>query len=239
MDSDTGAYPYPPDGGGHHGVLMFVVVVLLAAILAAGAALGMYLARQGEAARRKAIRQSIFDAVRKPLERAVHAKGTGGPEVIIAARELVEVMTIYLGPLFVAGRPISGSIDQINRALKGKIMDAAKSAPPPPPPQPTLAASTTSKEQGTTTVITPSVVTNINVTPNGQDQHGKPEAPPKPVERDMTVPEQINEVGKAVESLNQFWKFATVDAFLDAAQKALLDVRPVETKDDHGGGHGH
>jgi len=236
MDSDTGAYPYPPEAGGHHAVLIFALFVGVLVILAVGAAIGWYAARQVQAARRMTVRKTIYDAVRKPLDKAVHAKGTGGPEVIIASRELAEVLTRQLGPLFAAGRPISGPIDQINRALKGKMPDTAK--PAAPLPQATHTASTTSKEQGSTTVITPSVVTNINVTPGGQDANGKSDAS-KPGERDMTVPEQINELGKAVESLNQTWKFATIDALLTAALDTLLEVKPVEDKEDRKDGHGH
>jgi len=235
MDSDTSGYPYPPDGGGHHGVLMFVVVVLLAAVLAAGAALGMYLSRQREAVQRAAIRRSIYKAVRKQLDKALQARG---PELVIACRQLMKVTTTHLGPLFGAGRPMSGPIDLINRALNGKITDTAKPAPPPTPQPVTHAASTHAQEQGKTTVITPSVVTNINVTP-AQDSHGKPDAPPKPAERDMTVPEQLEELGKAVEALNRAWQEDAVDAFLAAAQKALLDAKPADDHDDHGGGHGH
>jgi hypothetical protein len=235
MDSDTGAYPYPPDQGGHHAVLVFILVVVLAAILAAGAVLGMYLSRQNEAAQRATIRKSIYKSVRKALDKALQARG---PELVIAARQLMKVTTQHLGPLFGAGRPISGPIDLINRALNGKIMDTAKPAPPAPQPV-THAASTHAQEQGKTTVVTPSVITNINVTPNGHGADGKHEAPPKPTERDMTVPEQLEELGKAVEALNRAWQPDAVDAFLAAAQKALLDAKPVEEKDDHGGGHGH
>jgi len=234
MDSDAGGYPSPPEAGGHDAVLMFIAVVVLAAILAAGAALGMYLSKQRDAAQRAALRKSIYKSVRKALDKALHARG---PELVIACRHLIKVTTLHLGPLFAAGRPMSGPIDMISRALNGKIMDTAKPAPPPPPV--THAASTHTQEQGKTTVVTPSVITNINVTPGGHDSHGKPDAPPKPAERDMTVPEQHEELGKAVEALNRAWQPDTVDAFLIAAQKALLDAKPIEDRDDHGGGHGH
>ena len=235
MDSDAAAYPYPPEGG-HHLVLAFIVVLVLAAVLAAGAGMGLYAAKQREDAKRKAIRKSIYKAVRKALDKALHARG---PELVIACRHLMKVTALHLGPMFGAGRPISGPIDQITRALNGKIMDAAKPAPPAATPQPAHAASTHAQEQGKTTVITPSVVTNINVTPNGHDGHGKTDAPPKPTERDMTVPEQHDELGKAVEALNRVWQEDTIDAFLAAAQKALLDVKPVDDKDDHKDDHGH
>ena len=55
----------------------------------------------------------------------------------------------------------------------------------------------------------------------------------------MTVPEQLEELGKAVEALNRAWQQDTVDAFLAAAQKALLDVKPVDDRDDHKEDHGH
>ena len=173
MDPDAGGYPNPPEAGGHHAVLVFVLVVVLAAILAAGAALGVYLSRQNEAAQRAAIRKSIYKAVRKQLDKALQARG---PELVIACRQLLKVTTLYLGPLFTAGKPMSGPIDLINRALNGKITDTAKPAPPAPTPV-THAASTHTKEQGSTTVVTPSVITNINVSP-AQDSHGKSDAPP-------------------------------------------------------------
>jgi hypothetical protein len=234
MDPDAGGYPNPPEAGGHSGFLIFVAVVVLAAILAAGAALGMYLAQQNQAVQRAALRKAIYKSVRKALDRALQARG---PELVIACRHLIKVATLHLGPLFAAGKPMSGPIDLINRALNGRITDAAKPAPPAPQPV-THAASTHAQEQGKTTVVTPSVITNINVTPNGHDGQGKPDAPPKPAERDMTVPEQLEELGKAVEALNRAWQADTVDAFLAAAQKALLDAKPIEEKDDHRDGHG-
>ena len=236
MDPDAGGYPNPPEAGDHHAVLMFVVVVLLAAVLAAGAALGLYIAKQQQAGQRAAIRKSIYKAIRKQLDKALQARG---PELVIACRQLLKVTNLHLGPLFTAGRPMSGPIDLINRALNGKIMDTAKPAPPPAPQPVTHAASTHAHEQGKTTVVTPSVITNINVTPNGHDGHGKADAPPKPAERDMTVPEQLEELGKAVEALNRAWQQDTVETFLAAAQTALLDAKPVDDHDDHKDDHGH
>lgn len=241
MDSDAGAYPYPPEQGGHHLILVIFLVLALAAILAAGAAMGLYAARQRGEMQRAAIRKAIYKAVRKALDAALQARG---PELVIAARRLIKVTTTHLGPLFAAGKPMSGPIDLINRALNGKIMDTAK--PGTPPPQPVHAPSAShpgpqgvsaSKDASTVVITPPATITNIHL--GGRGPEAKPEAPAKPAERDMTVPEQLEELGKAVEALNRAWQEDAVDAFLAAAQKALLDVRPVDDHDDHGGGHGH
>ncbi len=213
MDSDVGGYPYPPEPGGHHLLLFIILILVLLAFTGGGGGLGHYLASRRDARRRAAARKAIHKAVRRAIDKALKAREA---ELPMAARDLMKTASLYLGPMAEAGKPSFSAIDSVNKALAGRITDKPKPLEPEAKPAP--------KEAGSTVVFTPSV----NITLGGAP---KPE-PPKPAERDMTVPEQRAELTKAIEAFDRAWQPDKVEAFLSAAQTALLDVR--DDIDDQG-----
>jgi len=218
MDSDVGGYPYPPEPGGHHLVLFIILVLVLLAFTGGGGGLGHYVAGRRDAVRRAAARKAIYKAVRRAIDKALMAREA---ELPMAARDLMKTASLCLGPMAEAGKPSFSAIESVNRALAGKITDKPK----PPEPEVKLA-----KEAGSTVVFTPSVSFNLG---GAHEPASKPASePPKPTERDMTVPEQRAELTKAIEAFDRAWRPEQVEAFLAAAQAALLDVR--DEIDDHG-----
>jgi hypothetical protein len=243
MDSDAGGYPNPPEAGGHHGLLMFVLVVALAAILAAGAALGMYLAKQRDAGQRANVRKSIYKVVRRAIDKALQARG---PELLLAAATLVKVLTRHLSPFLGLGKPIFSAIEAVERALSGKAPGPPKApgAPSATPASSTASSTPSISKEGSTVVVTPSVVTNINlVSGSGSDGKSVAAQPPPPAMHDMTLPEQFDALTKAIDALDRAWQPEKVDAFLLAAQTALLEVHRDDDdlhevrggRDSHGG----
>ncbi len=227
MDPDSGGY-YPPDGGGHHaGLVIFIVLVLLVA-LGTGMMIGVYIARQQQAARRAASRRVIFEEVEKALKKALEKREE---ELMSAAKELIRVIMERLGPFVALGGPIFADIAALNKALTGKTSE--------PPPHgdhgkadhghEAAEASTAAAKVGSTVVLTPNVTTHIHLggeADKKKDDHAPPE---KPKERDMTLPQVYEAVGKAVEKFRNDWQREKVDTFLIAAQKALLEARPSES----------
>jgi len=217
MESDVGGYPYPSEPGGHHLVLFIILILVLLAFTGGGGGLGHYVAGRRDALRRAAARKAIYKAVRRAIDKALKAREA---ELPMAARELMKTASLYLGPMAEAGKPSFSAIDSVNKALAGRITDKPK------PPESEVKAA---KEAGSTVVFTPSVSINLG----GGEPASKPAPePPKSVERDMTVPEQRAELTKAIEAFDRAWQEDRVEAFLAAAQTALLDVR--EDIDDHG-----
>ena len=219
MDSDVGGYPYPPEPGGHHLALFIILILLLLVFTGGGGGLGHYVAGRRDAVRRAAARKAIYKAVRRAIDKALMAREA---ELPMAARELMKTASVYLGPMAETGKPSFSAIDSVNKALAGRITDKPK--PPEPDAKPGA------KEPASTVVFTPSVSINLGGAPELAIKPA-PE-PPKPVERDMTVPEQRAELTKAIEAFDRAWQPDKVEAFLAAAQTALLDVR--DDLDDHG-----
>jgi hypothetical protein len=236
MDSDAGGY-YPPDAGGHL-ILPFILLLLILFVIGGGGGwAGHYTASRGHESRRAAARRAIFKAVRRAIDKALKARDA---ELAIAARDLMKVTAQRLGPLADAGRPVFSAMDAVNKALAGKIMDTPK-VPPPPPPKPPAPAEekTTESASGGTVLYKPSLNFNFGGANESERKPDPPPAPPpKPVERDMTVPEQRAELTKAIEAFDRAWQADKVEAFLAAAQAALLDVDGPDdhADDDHGRG---
>ncbi len=221
MDSDVGGYPYPPEPGGHHLALFIILILVLLAFTGGGGGLGHYVAGRRDELRRAAARKAIYKAVRHAIDKALKAREA---ELPMAARELMKTASFYLGPMADTGKPSFSAIDSVNKALAGRITDKPK--PPELPPE----AKPAGKEAGSTVVFTPSVSISLG---GAHDRgHKLASEPPKPVERDMTVPEQRVELTKAIEAFDRAWQPEKVEAFLAAAQTALLDVR--DDIDDQG-----
>ena len=225
MDSDVGGYPYPPEPGGHHLALFIILILVLLAFTGGGGGLGHYVAGRRDELRRAVARKAIYKAVRRAIDKALKAREA---ELPMAGRDLMKAASLYLGPMAEAGKPSFSAIDSVNKALAGRITDKPK------PPEPSPEAKPAAKEAGSTVVFTPS----FSITLGGALEpatKSTPE-PPKPVERDMTVPEQRAELTKAIEAFDRAWQPDKVEAFLAAAQTALLDVR--DDIDDQGTGEG-
>jgi len=231
MDQDAGGY-YPPDGGGPHAGLIIVALLVLLLILGAGAMLGTYMAAQREAARRATSRRVIFEAVDKALKKALEKREE---ELMSAAKELIKVIMERLGPFVLLGGPIFADIAALNKALSGKTSE--------PLPHGEHgehavhggkadhghgAAETSAAKVGSTLVLTPNVTTHIHV--GGEAEKKKDDHAPaeKPKDRDMTMPQVYEAVGKAVDKFRNDWQKDKVETFLLAAQKALLEARPSE-----------
>jgi len=223
MDSDTGYYPYPPEGG-HHLLAWVAIIVLVLVFLSGGFGGGMFTTRRLHGGEREAARRTIYKAVRRAIDKALQARG---PELIIEARKLIKVTNQYLGPFLSMGKPVFSSVEAIDRALIGRTPDVPKpGAPAPaPPPQPaaTPQVATASKEGSTVFITPPTTITNIHL--GGPEPKAEPPPPPpKPGDRDMTLPEQLEALTKAIESLDRAWQPEKIGPFLEAAQNALLRI---------------
>jgi len=233
MDSDAGGY-YPPDGGGHHAGLVIVVLLVLLLAAGAGMALGVYLARQQMAARRASSRKVIFEEVNKALKTALEQREE---ELLRAAKELIRVIMDQLGPFVLLGGPIFADIGALNKALSGKTSEllphgdhGAHAADGGKADHGHAAETSTSAAKvGSTLVLTPNVTTHIHV--GGEAEKKKDDHAPaeKPKDRDMTMPQVYEAVGKAVEKFRNDWQKDKVETFLIAAQKALLEAKPSES----------
>jgi len=223
MDPDAGGY-YPPDGGGHHLGVFIVLLLIVLAIASASGWGGHRLAGSTHESRRATARKAIYKAIRRAIDKALKARDA---ELLIAARDLMRVTSQRLGPLADGGRPVFAAIDQVNKAMAGKITDKPKGPDPAPAHAETKPAE---KEAGGTVVFTPSL--NIHLGGAHAPAH-KPGPPEKPAERDMTVPEQLAELAKAVNAFDRAWQEDKVEAFLLAAQDALLDVGREDDEGHH------
>ncbi len=228
MDSDAGGYVYPPEGGGHHAGLIIIVLIVLTLALGAGAMLGAYMARQQAASRRALSRKVIFDDVNKALKKALEKRED---ELLGAAKDLIKVIMDRLGPFVLLGGPIFADIAALNKALSGKTAEPAghghgDHGAHGDHGHDKAESSTSAAKVGSTLVLTPNVTTHIHVggeADKKKDGHAPPE---KPKDRDMTMPEVYEAVGKAVEKFKNDWQREKVETFLTAAQKALLEAKP-------------
>ena len=243
MDSDAGSYGYPPDGGGggHHGGLIILLLFILLAIASASGWGGHWFARSGHDSRRAAARKAIYKSIRKALNKALHARGA---EQVIAATLLAKVVTERLRPFVQTGKPIFGAVGGIDKALSGKTPDIGGHGHDGGDGHGHggdhgSAAATIKAERpsASTLVVTPNVITNIHVggepDKKSEPEKKKDEHGDKPKERPMTIPEQYAAVGKAVEDFDKAWQERDVEAFLKAAQEALLDDTSEPEADDH------
>ena len=240
MDLDAGSYGYPPDGGGggHHVGVIIVLLLVLLAIAGASGWGGHWFARSSHDSRRAAARKAIYKSIRSALNKALHARGA---EQVIAATVLSKVVTERLRPFLLTGRPIFGAVGGIEKALSGKTPDTGahghgEGGHGDGHGADHGAATAKAERAGPSTVV---VTPNVNIL-LGAEPEKKPEAEKKkdehaekPKERPMTIPEQYAAVGKAVEDFDKAWQEREVDAFLKAAQEALLDFTPEPEADDH------
>ena len=211
MNWDQGDFPDGPDAGFrhfhhlHHLWLPLAVLLIAAIVLLAVLSAPQLLKMREEAARARA-RDRIFSRVRDALDIAL--KAPTGAATIAGAQELVVVYEQQLGGVTQFFKEIGAPMEALHKAtLPSKIKD------PPAKPSDILEV-------------------HLDVFPGGIEiepvlvSPAPAPTPVGPVERDISMVQQIDAVNKALETFSGLWRKTFVDNILRNAQRALLDGPP-------------
>jgi hypothetical protein len=178
--------------------------------------------RKSERARKEAP-GIIYSAIYAKLDIALRATGPGA---ITAAQDLCDVIELYLGPLLTFSTDLNRLLEQLKKALKGKIK------------QTTTTTITTGPEHGLSIAAASAAASSAGGASAASASAGgahvtvtapPPANPPAPAasERDASTREQMIEVRVALEGFAAFWTRAVVVEKLRRAQRALLISAPI------------
>jgi hypothetical protein len=195
--------------------------VLAAVVFGTG---GLWLGGRELREARRTTATVIFAAVKLKLDAALRVTG---PASIAAAEALHQEIQLYLGPLLAFGTGGGRVLDQLKKAIDGRVRDAA--APTitvaPAPGQPPAAAASSSAACGAAAASASAGGTLVTVaTP--------PPSPPPPPERDASTREHAAQVRAALEAFAAFWTQPTIERMLREAQAALLIRAPLYASDE-------
>jgi hypothetical protein len=181
----------------HHGLLLVAGLLIAGVVLLALLSIPT-LTRRNDRAQRERVRDRIFTEVYEALDAALRASGVA---TITGAQALVAVYDRHLGPLVKLGEGLGGPLEAMRKATAtGKV----KESPP--------------KEKVASDDIDVHVSAGLVVV--------SPAPPPRPVERDMSVLEQIAAVRKTLDAFAVVWQKPNVETLLLNAQQALLAGAP-------------
>jgi hypothetical protein len=228
-DSPGPGYGYTagPPPGAVAGLLVLILVILLVLAIAAVAF------RQGAAAAHRRAEHErakaggvIFHAVRMPLNGALLATGE---RIFAPARNVLETIDLYLGPLVVLLGGF-GSIQALRKALNTttKEVEAKHDAHHPPAHlsgSPTIIVnSPTVLASGDSLQVAKPVAPGDGLGQGAHDAgHGHKE------KVDISGKEQARLVRESLEHLSDFWQEDRVKAQVLAAQRALMISKPIGT----------
>ncbi|MDP9104169.1 MAG: hypothetical protein M3N05_09215 [Pseudomonadota bacterium] len=226
-DSPGPGYGYTagPPPGAVAGLLILILVILVVLAIAAVAF------RQGAAAAHRRAEHErakaggvIFHAVRMPLNGALLATGE---RIFAPARNVLETIDLYLGPLVVLLGGF-GSIQALRKALNTTTKEVEAKHDPHLPP---------AHAPGSPTIIvtSPALVASgdslqlVKPVAHG-GAHGAHDAGHGHKEKvEISGKEQARLVREALEHLSDFWQEDRVKAQVLAAQKALMISKPIGT----------
>lgn len=193
----------------HHGLLLVGCLLIAGLVLLAAASIPV-LARRSDKAQRERVRERIFSDIYEALDAALKASGVA---TITSAQALVAVYDRHLGPLVRLGEGLGAPLEAVRKAtVTGKV----KETPPV-------------KEKGASDDIDVHVSAGLVVV---SPSPAPTPSSPAPVERDMSVLEQIAAVRKALDAFAEVWRKPNVETLLTNAQQALLEGAPYPSDDE-------
>ena len=194
----------------HHGLLLIGCLLIAGLVLLVALSIPV-LTRRNDKTQRERVRERIFSEIYEALDAALR---TSGVATITNAQMLVAVYDRHLGPLVRLGEGLGAPLEAVRKAtVTGKV----KETPP-------------TKEKVASDDIDVHVSPGLVVVSPAPPPPAAP--PPTPVERDMSVLEQIAAVRKALDAFAVVWQKENVETLLTNAQQALLDGAPCPSNEE-------